>query len=281
MFNIILAWSLVIVAILAGLRLWRWADMRSANASWTRLAGTPVARNERFDAALVRDLPEPVRRYLGFVIAPGARLSTAGEVDMEGELSLGTRDKPAYQPMLARQILHPPHGLVWQVSAGRGLVRISGSDGIEGVRSWSRFWLSGLIPVVRVGGSRDHLRAAFGRLVGEAAIWAPAALLLQGGVTWQAADEDTVRVTVSRGGLTQTVDIRVDEEGRPTWFLIPRWTDANADKVFRLQPFGGFVSEFREFDGYRLPVRVEAGNFFGTQDYFPFYKAHVRAIRFL
>jgi hypothetical protein len=26
---------------------------------------------------------------------------------------------------------------------------------------------------------------------------------------------------------------------------------------------------------------VEAGNFFGTQDYFPFYKAHVRAIRFL
>jgi hypothetical protein len=35
MFNIILAWSLAIVAILAGLRLWRWADTRSANAAWT------------------------------------------------------------------------------------------------------------------------------------------------------------------------------------------------------------------------------------------------------
>lgn len=32
-------------------------------------------------------------------------------------------------------------------------------------------------------------------------------------------------------------------------------------RVYQLQPFGGYLSEFREFGGYRLPTRIEAGNF--------------------
>lgn len=37
----------------------------------------------------------------------------------------------------------------------------------------------------------------------------------------------------------------------------------------------------REVDGYRLPFSVDGGNFFGTEDYFPFFRARVRAIRVL
>ena len=48
-----------------------------------------------------------------------------------------------------------------------------------------------------------------------------------------------------------------------------------------MQPFGGFVSAFREFDGFMLPTRVDGGNFFGTEDYFPFYKARVGNVRFI
>ena len=51
--------------------------------------------------------------------------------------------------------------------------------------------------------------------------------------------------------------------------------------IYRLQPFGGFLSEFRDFDGYRLPTRVEGGNFIGTEAYFPFYKAQVDHLRFV
>ena len=115
----------------------------------------------------------------------------------------------------------------------------------------------------------------------RSALVALCALLPQNGVTWAAADGNTARATVTCCGLTRTVDIRVDAEGRPIWVLIPRWTDANAGKAFHAQPFGGFLSELHEFQGFMLPTRVEAGNFFGTRDYFPFYKAGVRAIRFL
>jgi hypothetical protein len=81
--------------------------------------------------------------------------------------------------------------------------------------------------------------------------------------------------------MVQMVDVNVADDGRPTMVVIPRWSDANPEKTYRLQPFGGFLSEFRDFDGYKLPTHVEGGNFIGTEAYFPFYKAKVDGLRFI
>lgn len=97
---------------------------------------------------------------------------------------------------------------------------------------------------------------------------------------WQGVDADTARVTFRRGSLEQAVDVTVDAEGRPTVVSFQRWSNANPGKVFRLQPFGGYLSDFREVAGYRLPFCVEAGNMVGTDDYFPFFLADVTEIRF-
>lgn len=261
------------------LQLRRLSDHRAAAAAWQRLLTAPSCLPDCFELSLSEGLPEPAQRYFNFMIAPGAQLSATTEITMGGALALGTKDKPNYQPMQARQILSPPHGFVWNLEAGRWPVRIAGSDGIEGGNSWVRFWLMGIVPVVRAGGGIDHLRAAFGRVVAEAAIWTPAALLPQNGVTWEVVDTNTARATVTHRGLTQTVDIRVNEEGRPMWVVIPRWTDANPEKTYRIQPFGGTLLDFREVEGYRLPFRVDGGNLFGTDAYFPFYRVEVQQIR--
>ncbi|HYF59718.1 MAG TPA: DUF6544 family protein [Burkholderiaceae bacterium] len=254
-------------------------DEREAEAAWARLRDAPP-RPGRFDAAMVAELPEPARRFLRFAILPGARLATVVEIAMDGELSLGTRDDPGYRPMQAEQILAAPQGLVWRVRIGSGLLRVSGSDGLVGDRSWTRFWMLGTVPVVRAGGDADHLRSSFGRAIAEAAFWAPASLLPGPGIAWTEVDADTARVTVTRGDLSQQVDIRVDAEGRPSRVGMQRWTDANPQRVFRLQPFGGELSDFRPVDGFRIPHRVDGGNFFGTPDYFPFYRARLTSVRF-
>ncbi|WP_332824922.1 DUF6544 family protein [Ramlibacter sp.] len=254
-------------------------DGARARAAWRELAavaGPPVAC---FDPAMVAGLPEPARRYFRFAIQPGARLATVAEITMEGELSLGTKQDPRYQPMQADQILAAPHGLVWRVRSGGGALRVAGSDGMVGTDSWTCFWLLGLVAVVRAGGNADHLRAAFGRVVAEAAIWSPAALLPRPGVAWSQPGADTARVTLDHAGMRQDVDIRLDAAGQPLWVCMPRWSNANPDGVFRLQPFGGELSDFRSVDGFRLPFRVEGGNFFGTPDYFPFYRARVLSLR--
>lgn len=281
--KILVVLLILLVDIALAFMVWRAVDGRAASQARAMLAATGSSGRtlpERFDASMVAHLPEPARRYFEYTILPGTRLSTVAEVTMTGEIGLGTKDDPRYMPMRAEQILVPPHGFVWEVSAGEGLMRMNGSDGLEGGRSWTRFWLLGIAPVVRSGGNEDHWRAAFGRTVADGVFWVPAALLPQNGASWEQVDDDTARATVTHRGVTQTVDVQVDDEGRPVVVSFPRWTDANPDGIFRLQPFGGELSEFREFEGYRLPTRAEAGNFFGTDDYFPFFKATVSEIRF-
>lgn len=250
-------------------------DRRADQAEWDRLAALQPEDPELFDPAMVAGLPEAARRYFAYTIRPGAPLLPVAVIEMTGEFSLGTREDPRYRPMEARQILAVPEGFVWSMRT-RGGIPVSGSDS----GSWTRFRIFGLIPVGRLGGDLDHTRSAFGRYVAEATIWAPASLLPGPGVSWSAVDEDTSRVTITHGELEQAVDVTVDADGRPVDVSFQRWSDANPDKVHRLQPFGAVMSDFREVGGYRLPFRVEAGNLFGTDEYFPFFIAEVTDIRF-
>lgn len=208
---------------------------------------------------------------------PGTPLLTVAEIDMGGEFSLGSRDNPDYQPMDARQILAAPTGFVWKL---RLPSMVSGSDFGSDTGSWTRFRTLGLIPVARMGGDTNHARAAYGRYIAEAVFWTPVALLPGPGVVWEALGQDTARVTVTQNELSQAVDMKVDAEGRPVVVHFMRWTNANPEKEHRLQPFGGHLSDFREVQGFRVPFKVEAGNMFGTDEYFAFFKAKVTAVRF-
>lgn len=270
---------IVIAVALAGLAGWHGADVLADRRVWRRLAGLQPLSARRFDASAIASLPEPAQRFFRFAIQPGTPLLETAEIMMEGDMGLGNRENPNYQPMRAAQIIAAPHGFVWRVSAGRWL-RIAGSDGAANGISWSRFWLGGIVPVGRSGGDANHFRSAFGRCVAEALFWAPAALLPDANVVWEETGDDSARVTVTSDGLEQAVDVELDEEGRPVQVAFARWSDANSDRVYRLQPFGGYLSEFRQFGGYRLPTRIEAGNFFGTSDYFPFFRVHVTSVRF-
>ena len=250
-------------------------DRKADRAEWERLAALQPEHPESFDPEMVAGLPEPARRYFSYAIQPGAPLLPVAVIEMTGEFSLGTKEDPRYQPMAARQILAVPEGFVWSMRT-RGGMPVSGSDS----GSWTRFRIFGLIPVGRLGGNPDHTRSAFGRYAAEATIWAPAALLPGPGVRWSAVDANTARVTITHGELEQAVDISLDPEGRPVEVSFQRWSNANPDKVHRLQPFGAVMSDFRAVGGYRLPFRIEAGNMFGTRDYFPFFIADVTEIKF-
>jgi hypothetical protein len=266
----------LVLAGIAGMAVWRWSDHRADQAEWDRLAALQPTNPARFEPAMVAGLPGPAQRYFRFTIRPGTPLFTVARIDMAGRFGMGTRDTPKYMDMTARQILAPPTGFVWKMRATRGLMHLSGSDS----GSWTRFWLMGLVPVARIGGNPDHARSAFGRFVAEAVFWAPAALLPGPGIDWEYLDDSSARVIIRRDGITQPVDIAIDEEGRPGTVSFPRWSDANSEKTYRIQPFGGFLSDFRHFGGFTLPTHVEAGNHFGTDDYFPFFIIDVSAITF-
>ena len=262
----------VSLIVLLSLRLYDWYAEQD---EWARLTGLQPISPLKYDPKIVADLPESAQRFFNFAIAPGTPLLPVAEIDMGGQFSLGTRDNPNYQIMVAHQILASPYGFVWRLNL-RGRVPVSGSDS----GNWTRFRILGLIPVARMGGDADHAQSAYGRYVAESVFWTPAAVLPRPGVVWEGVDSNSARVTVSRGILSQTVNIRVSANGQPVEVSFSRWSNANADKEYRLQPFGGTLSDFRKVQGYHLPFKVEAGNMFGTDDYFVFYKAEIKEIRF-
>lgn len=269
---------LVISIITAGLALSarRQFDHRADREAMNRLASVQPARPANFDPDTTVDLPEPARRYFRYTIEPGTPLYTVATITMTGRFGMGTKSKPNYLAMTANQTLAMPHGFVWKMHARRGPMGLSGSDS----ERWTRFWLMGMLPVARTGGDPDHRRSAFGRYVAEAVFWTPAAVLPGPGVEWEWVDKDCARLTVNHQGLSQSVDVTVAPDGQPIQVCFERWSNANPEKKHRLQPFGGRLSAFRTFAGFRLPTHVEAGNGFGTDQYFPFFLADVMDIDF-
>ena len=272
---LLLVFALLILAIVA-LALWRQFDRRADRAEMDRLIALQPSDPPVFAADTIGDLPEPARRFLTFAIAEGTPLRTVAVIEMQGQFGMGDKDAPGYMPMRATQVLAAPEGFVWAMSGGSGAMRMGGSDS----GAWTRFWLYGLAPVARFGGDADHARSAFGRTVAEAVFWTPAAVLPGPDVTWEPVSENVARVTMRRGDLAQAVEVTVDPDGRPRHVFFMRWSDANPEKLHRLQPFGGYLSEFRQFDGFTVPTHVEAGNMFETEDYFPFFIADVTSVVF-
>lgn len=264
------------LACLAALALWRWRDLRVDEGEALCLARFQPAAPERFDPQIVADLPDPARRFFHWAIAPNAELFTVAELEMQGQFGMGDKARPGYMPMTARQTLASPHGFVWSMRAGRGLRRLSGSDSGR----WTRFWLAGLVPVARYGGTPNHRRSAFGRYAAEAVMWTPAAVLPRPGVTWRGIDENSARVTIEHLGMEQAIDLTVDAAGAPVQIAFTRWSNANPESVWREQPFGAFLSNGRVFSGIRIPTHVEAGNHFGTDAWFPFFVVDVTDLRF-
>ncbi|WP_372880930.1 DUF6544 family protein [Psychromonas sp.] len=266
---------MLLVLLLISLLILRLLDWRDDQSQWLQLSSIQPVNPGRYDSSMVTDLPEPARRYFNFTIASGTPLYTVVEIDMGGQFSLGSQEEPNYQTMLAYQILAAPYGFVWRLHLP-GIIPVSGSDS----GGWTRFRILGLIPVARMGGGSDHTRSAYGRYVAEAVFWSPATILPRAGVKWEGIDKHTARVTITHGKLSQAVDVTVNTIGQPVEVSFMRWSNANPDKSYSLQPFGGTLSDFRVVQGFKLPFRVVAGNMFGTNEYFPFFKAEVKAIRF-
>jgi hypothetical protein len=141
----LLLWSLILVP-LAGCLVALWQRMKFAadQRHAAQAATAPCRLAKSYDPRLIAGLPEPARRFFNFVIEPGTPLSHVVEITMHGELSLGSKDAPDYMPIRATQVLAAPYGFVWDVQGGKGLMRISGSDGMLDDRSWTRFWLTAM-----------------------------------------------------------------------------------------------------------------------------------------
>lgn len=258
-----------------------WLHRQASNEAESAMAG--IAGRAKpplgtFDPSLVAGLPEIAQRYFIHAIAPGTPLYTTVRLEMQGTFLLGDKANFQTYAMTARQILAPPSEFVWIPSMQSGVMSISGSDGLVQGAGWTRFWINGLLPVVNLQATPDLNRSALTRAAMEA-MWVPASLLPANDVTWEQTGPNTARLSFTTG--IEPVDMTLGPDGRVLEVKTMRWSDANPEKSFRLQPFGGTMEAEATFHGFTIPSIVKVGNQFGTGDYLPFFQTQVTAADYL
>jgi hypothetical protein len=107
------------------------------------------------------------------------------------------------------------------------------------------------------------------------AVWATVSLLPQFGAHWTQTGPDSAEIRFDAAQDIEPMQLTLDADGKPTEVVALRWTNANLQRVFRLQPFGGRMLETGRFGGFMIPTRVELGNLYGTPGYAPFFLATI------
>lgn len=268
--------AFVLVAGGVGWAHWVYRDaMTRMDRAYARLATRPPDPARRFDPRQVADLPEVARRYFRHAVAPGTPMYSIADLKMEGVFLLGDAGRPQRYAMSAREVLRPPTGFVWMPRLRSGPMRITGSDALLDGAAWTRFWLMGVMPVANVASSPDIVRSAQFRAAVEGALWLPTTLLPENGAHWEQTGANEARVTLRQ--VTPPIELRLtlNEQGGVKQVVGQRWSNANAEKRFRLQPFGGTVIAEGTFQGLTIPLEIEVGNHFGTSDYVPFFRARI------
>lgn len=110
--------------------------------------------------------------------------------------------------------------------------------------------------------------------------WVPSSLLPEQGVRWEQIDPNTAKVVFQRIDPEIAVELTLGADGAVQEIIGERWSNANPEKVFKLQPFGGTVGAKRSFSGYTIPSRLAVGNHFKTDLYLAFFQAEVTSAIF-
>jgi hypothetical protein len=239
------------------------------------LAATPAG--PLFTPEMTAGLPEAARRCLLHTIEPGTPLATSLRLRMSGTMRLAPAGR--WLRLRAAQILTPSRGFVWKARVARGPLRIGGADCLLDGQAQLRFWLWGILPVVRAGGP-DVARSAAGRLAMESLL-CPAALLPLRGATWEPGDHASARVSLPVPGRRETITVTVDPAtGALREARMERWGNQTPGGRYELTPFGAAFGDEERVAGYTLPTRISVTWRPGAADAFEFFRVRLGGIEF-
>ncbi len=255
-------WLPIVLSLLFALSLLSVAVQRDradeeAGQLWEEL-GSRGGEAQRFQVEWVDELPPPARRYLLRAIAPLTVLASSVELSLEGEAR--REHGGALVPFSGVERLAPDEGFVFRGAQGEGwlgestlLDRLSAQGATGGAES--RRWLFGLVPVRRY--PEQWVERILAERLAAELLWFPPALLPQRGAKWSEVDEARARVSVSVRGRPYTLELTVDEEGRPTALALERFRPPFAGREGALSTWVfDQLDEEEQFEGYTLPTRL-------------------------
>jgi len=113
--------------------------------------------------------------------------------------------------------------------------------------------LLSLLPVAVAGGSSEMDQSTLLRYLAEI-VWFPTAAL-NDYIKWEEIDANSARATMCYQGVTGSGVYTFDENGDYVSFIARRYREVNGQ--FVLDPWGGVVRGYGEFNGIRISSQID------------------------
>jgi hypothetical protein len=220
-------------------------DVEALLARATTTAGEAVVTEE-----MLKDLPEPVRRYLKHTGIVGKPSVDTVYLEQKGQMYLGS--KQGWVPLDAEEhyTVQPP-GFVWDVTIHKGPLPIArGRDTYAGGEGRMLIKAGSLFTVVDDKGPEMD-QGSMMRYLSEM-IWFPTAFL-DDNISFEPIDDESARVTLTDGGKSVSATMYFDEEGKVTDFVAKRYRTVEGG--YDLETWSAPVYEYGELAGLKLPLR--------------------------
>jgi hypothetical protein len=223
--------------------------------------------SQRFDPAALAGLDEPVRRYFTHALQPDTRLSRRVRLEMTGRINIG-----AWLPFTATWE-GDARSFIWRAKSGPWRLRILHvvdrfADGAGSMDAR----LFGRIPLLHAD-DEDVVRSGAGRAAAEA-MWTPASLLPDRGVSWHAESDDLILATWDVPPERPQLRLRIDSEGAVRSGCVLRWDNGQHGRRGYI-PCGADVHAEQRLGDLTIPSRLSVGWWYGTPHYKPFFECDI------
>ncbi|QUH26034.1 DUF6544 family protein [Serpentinicella alkaliphila] len=200
----------------------------------------------------IEGLPGNVQRWLKYSGVIGREKIVSVRLKQRASMRLG--EDNSWMPVEAEQYFTSEEpGFIWRANIKVApLINIAGRDKYHAGEGNMLIKPLSLLTVADAKG-KEIDQATLLRYLAET-MWFPSAVLEEY-ITWEEIDEDHSKATMTYGDITASGIFTFNEEGEAIKFEAERYGEFNG--VFSLETWSIPVSNYKEFEGIRIPTKGE------------------------
>lgn len=222
----------------------------------------------------LKNLPRPVQRYLKYAQVIGKPMIRTVRLKQKGQV----RQKPdeKWMPLKADEYFSvsvPSFTWFGKIQTNT-LFFISGKDRYFAGKGNMNIKLLSVFSIGNYGG-KEIDQGAMTRFMNEI-MWFPTAYLSDF-IKWEAVDDNSAKMIMNYGGLTESATLYIDNEGKLLKFSCNRYRTAEGKQI--LTKWETPVSGYGERNGYRIPLKGQGIWKLDSGD-FPYIQLEIESIEY-
>lgn len=251
-------WVVAVVGIVVlGLGLTVWTTNLARAFETRRAQAIAVPREETgvLTEADIAHLPPPVRRYIALTGSIGRPVVTEVTLKFDATMYDAPGATGMAGPVTQYERFDLPRRLFLMTTRMKGL-RVAVLHDFDTDQATMRVRLAGLVNVVDVGGP-ELTRTETVTILNDLCFFAPSRLV-DPRLTWTPVDDTRAKVAFTLGPNTVSAELVFNEAGELVDFVSEDRGMLEKDGSLRVLRWTTPVSNYRDFDGWRLPSEGDA-----------------------